>query len=45
VDYTPRSQVKKPKGAVPGKVIYISFQTIFVDPDQSLLARLSKKER
>lgn len=44
VDYTPRSQVKKPKGAVPGKVIYMSFQTIFVDPDQSLLARLSSKK-
>lgn len=44
VDYTPRSQVKKPKGAVPGKVIYMSFETIFVDPDESLLTRLSRKE-
>jgi len=43
VDYTPRSQVKKPKGAVPGKVIYMSFQTIFVDPDHSLLTRLKVK--
>ena len=44
VDYTPRANVKKPKGAVPGKVIYSSYETLFVDPDQSPLAKLSKKE-
>ncbi len=44
VDYTPRSQVKKPKGSVPGKVIYMSFQTIFVNPDHSLLAKLAAKK-
>ncbi|MBN1592232.1 MAG: NFACT family protein [Candidatus Coatesbacteria bacterium] len=42
VDYTPRSQVKKPKGSIPGKVIYTSFETIFVDPDESILKNLSK---
>jgi len=44
VDYTPRSQVKKPKGTVPGKVIYMSFQTVFVNPDHSLLAKLAAKK-
>lgn len=44
VDYTLRSQVKKPKGAMPGKVIYSSYETVFVDPEQSLLERLSKKD-
>ena len=44
VDYTPRSQVKKPKGSVPGKVIYMSFQTVFVNPDHSLLAKLAAKK-
>ena len=43
VDYAPRAYVKKPKGAVPGKVVYSRYETLFVDPDQSLLTKLSKK--
>ncbi len=32
VDYTPVSQVKKPAGALPGKVIYHSYKTVLVSP-------------
>ena len=40
VDYTLRRYVKKPSGARPGYVIYTNQTTLFVDPDESLVARL-----
>ena len=32
VSYTPRKNVKKPKGAKPGMVIYTDYKTIYVTP-------------
>ena len=43
VAFTRRLNVKKPKGALPGKVIYPSFETVFVNPDPELVARLADK--
>lgn len=40
VDYTSIKNVKKPKGAKPGKVIYVSYQTAYVTPDLELEKRL-----
>ena len=40
VDYTARSNVRKPRGSVPGKVIYSGYETVFVDPDEGLVSRL-----
>lgn len=35
VDYTLRKNVKKPSGAKPGMVIYLTNRTIFVTPDEN----------
>lgn len=35
VDYTLRKNVKKPNGAKPGMVIYLTNRTIYVTPDES----------
>ena len=43
VDYTPVKFVKKPAGARPGMVIYTTYQTAYVDPDQALVEKLKKK--
>ena len=43
VDYTPVKFVKKPAGAKPGMVVYITYQTMLADPDESLVKRLSGK--
>ena len=40
VDYTQRKNVKKPPAAKPGFVIYDSFKTAIITPDQELLSRL-----
>ena len=32
VDYTQVRNVSKPQGAKPGKVIYVNYKTMFVDP-------------
>ncbi|MCF0122796.1 MAG: fibronectin/fibrinogen-binding protein [Ruminiclostridium sp.] len=40
VDYTPVKFVKKPAGARPGMVIYTTYQTAYVDPDESLVRQL-----
>jgi len=40
VDYTPVRMVKKPAGAKPGFVIYNTYQTLYVTPDESLVKRL-----
>ena len=40
VDYTPVKYVKKPAGALPGKVIYSTNKTVFVTPDEELINKL-----
>lgn len=40
VDYTFRSQVKKPRGARPGMVIYDNYWTVFVNPSDPRLQGL-----
>lgn len=42
VDYTPVKFVKKPAGARPGMVIYTTYQTAYVDPDEALVKKLKK---
>lgn len=45
VDYTLRKNVKKPKGAKPGMVIYENQKTIYVTPDEIKIKKsLSKKK-
>ena len=43
VDYTPVRFVKKPSGAKPGMVIYTTYQTAYVTPDEALVKRLAQK--
>lgn len=40
VDYTPVRYVKKPAGAKPGMVIYTTYQTAYVTPDEHLVKAL-----
>ena len=35
VDYTQRKNIKKPNGAKPGMVIYLTNRTIYITPDES----------
>ncbi len=42
VDYTPVRNVKKPRGALPGGVIYTEFKTILAQPEEALAKRLAK---
>ena len=42
VDYTMVRFVRKPSGALPGKVIYTDYQTILAEADAELAARLKK---
>ena len=43
VDYTPVKYVKKPAGARPGMVVYTTYQTAYVDPDETLAEKLRVK--
>ncbi|MCI8537058.1 MAG: fibronectin/fibrinogen-binding protein [Oscillospiraceae bacterium] len=43
VDYTPVKYVKKPNGAKPGMVIYETYSTAYVTPDEELARRLRVK--
>lgn len=43
VDYTPVRYVKKPAGAKPGMVIYSTYQTAYVTPDEALVRKLRVK--
>ncbi|MEA4932135.1 MAG: NFACT RNA binding domain-containing protein, partial [Lawsonibacter sp.] len=43
VDYTPVKYVKKPAGARPGMVIYTTYETAWVTPDEALVKRLRVK--
>lgn len=44
VDYTEVRSLKKPIGAKPGKVIYHTYNTMWVTPDRELCERLKKKK-
>lgn len=44
VDYTEVRSLKKPVGAKPGKVIYHTYNTMWVTPDRELCERLQKKK-
>ena len=43
VDYTPVKYVKKPAGAKPGMVVYTTYQTAYVTPDEELVKKLRVK--
>ncbi len=43
VDYTPVKFVKKPAGGRPGMVIYTTYETAYVTPDEALVKALRKK--
>ena len=43
VDYTPVKYVKKPAGARPGMVVYTTYETAWVTPDEELVKRLRVK--
>ena len=43
IDYTLVKNVKKPVGAKPGKVIYDTYNTIYVTPQKELIEKLSIK--
>lgn len=42
VDYTMLRYVRKPSGALPGKVIYTDYKTIMTQADEELVKRLAK---
>ena len=42
VDYTMLRNVKKPVGALPGKVVYTDYRTIVAEPDEALAERLKR---
>lgn len=43
VDYTIVKNVKKPVGAKPGKVIYNTYNTVYVTPEKALIEKLTVK--
>ena len=43
VDYTPVKFVKKPAGARPGMVVYTTYETAYVTPNEELVKRLRAK--
>lgn len=43
VDYTPVRYVKKPGGAKPGMVVYTTYRTVTVTPNEALVKRLRVK--
>lgn len=43
VDYTEARELKRPSGGKPGKVIYHTYNTMWVTPDRELCERLKKK--
>lgn len=43
VDYTEVKNVKKPAGAKPGMVIYVSYNTLYVTPDEEEALRLKQE--
>lgn len=45
VDYTMLRFVKKPSGALPGKVIYTDYKTLMVESDEALVERLKSSNK
>ena len=45
VDYTPVKAVKKPAGAKPGYVIYHTYQTLYVTPDEETVRTLRSRKK
>jgi len=43
VDYTEKRNVKKPNGAKPGFVIYLTNKTMYVTPDEDDVGKIKKK--
>lgn len=43
VDYTPVRYVKKPAGARPGMVVYYTYETMYVTPEEELVKKLRVK--
>ena len=43
VDYTPVKFVKKPAGAKPGMVVYYTYETMYVTPEEELVKKLRIK--
>ena len=43
VDYTLIKNVKKPAGAKPGKVIYETYNTVYVTPEKEIVEKLKSK--
>jgi predicted ribosome quality control (RQC) complex YloA/Tae2 family protein len=42
VDYTERRNVKKPKNAKTGMVIYENYKTLYINPSKELVDRITK---
>jgi predicted ribosome quality control (RQC) complex YloA/Tae2 family protein len=42
VDYTIRKNVRKPNGSKPGMVIYENNKTVYIDPDEEAIKKLTK---
>ena len=42
VDYTMVRHVRKPSGALPGKVLYTDYRTLLVEADEALVKRLKR---
>ncbi|MBQ1391622.1 MAG: hypothetical protein IIY82_07715, partial [Firmicutes bacterium] len=40
IDYTLRKYVKKPSGALPGKVIYTHHKTAYMTPDEAEIRKI-----
>ena len=45
VDYTMVRNVRRPSGALPGMVLYTTYQTVLAEADESLVQRLLKSRR
>lgn len=45
VDYTLIKNIRKPNGSKPGFVIYETNYTVFVDPDEKLVEKLTKENK
>lgn len=44
VDYTPVKYVKKPGGARPGMVVYTTYRTIYVTPEEGVVKALAERK-
>jgi predicted ribosome quality control (RQC) complex YloA/Tae2 family protein len=43
VDYTLKKNLRKPNGSSPGFVVYETYHTIIVDPDEAIIEKLKKR--